>query len=134
LELKVFGLSLLSTLLLLGLHPNNRQQHGRGGGNHVKASCGVICHFIAAKISLRAYFEGSDWPLSKALPRGAEFLCGCLEKTQVACQLLNYKTGKFLNMQVSILLNQSNLDERIREGMAMSAHKFMSLTILRIQV
>ncbi len=32
----------------------------------------------AVKISLRAYFEGSDWPLNKALPRGAEFLCGPL--------------------------------------------------------
>ncbi len=86
-----------------------------------------------AKISLRVYFEGSDWPLNKALPRGAEFLCGplgnivrqhFLEKMQVACQLLNYKKG--------ILLNQSNLDERIGEDMAMSASKFVSLTLLRI--
>jgi hypothetical protein len=29
-----------------------------------------------AKISLRAYFEGANWPLNKALPRGAEFSCG----------------------------------------------------------
>ena len=76
-----------------------------------------------------------------AMPRGAEFLRGplgdimrqyCLEKMLVACQLLNYKKGKFLNMQVSILLNQSNLDKRIREGMAMSAPKFVSSTLLRI--
>jgi hypothetical protein len=93
------------------------------------------------KISLCAYFKGSNWPLNKALPRGAEFLCGplgdivrryCLKMTQVACQLLNYKKGKFMNMQVSILLNQSNLDERIHEGMAMSAPKFVSSTLLRI--
>ncbi len=95
----------------------------------------------AAKISLCAYFEGSGWPLNKALPRGAEFLRGplgdivrqyCLEKMQIARQLLNYKKGKFLNMQVSILLNQSNLDKRIHKGMAMSAPKFVSLTLLRI--
>ena len=55
-----------------------------------------------AKISLRAYFEGANWPFNKALPRGAEFSCGplgdimreyCLEKSQVARQLLNYKKG-----------------------------------------
>jgi hypothetical protein len=95
----------------------------------------------AAKISLRAYFEEADWPLNKALPRGAEFSCGplrdimrqyCLEKSQVARQLLNYKKGRYLNTQVSILLNQSNLDERIREGMAMSKPRFVSLTLLRI--
>jgi hypothetical protein len=89
------------------------------------------------KISLCAYFEGSDRPQNKALPRAAEFLCGplggilrqyCLEKTQVARQLLNYKKGKFLNMQVSILPDQSNLDKRIREGMAMSPPKFVSST------
>ncbi len=54
----------------------------------------------AATISLHAYFEESNWPLNKTLPRGAEFLCGplgdilrkyCLKKTQVARQLLNYK-------------------------------------------
>ncbi len=33
---------------------------------------------IAAKISLRAYFKGANWPLNKALPRGAEFSCGPL--------------------------------------------------------
>jgi hypothetical protein len=51
---------------------------------------------------------------------------------QVARQLLNYKKGKFLNMQVSILLNQSDLDERIGEGMAMSAPNLVSSTLLRI--
>ena len=40
----------------------------------------------------------------------------CLKKLQVARQLLNYKKGKFMNTQVSILLNPSDLDERIREG------------------
>ncbi len=94
-----------------------------------------------AKISLCAYFEGANWPLNKALPRGAEFSCGplgdivreyCLEKLQVARQLLNYKKGKFMNTQVSILLNPSDLDERIREGMAMSTAEFVSSTLTRI--
>ena len=47
----------------------------------------------AAKSSLRANFEGKNWPLNKALPKGAEFLNGligdimrqfCLVKMQVA--------------------------------------------------
>ena len=59
-----------------------------------------------AKIFLRAYFEGADWPLNKALPRGAEFSSGplgdivkqyCLKKLQVANHLLNYKKGRYLN-------------------------------------
>jgi hypothetical protein len=98
---------------------------------------------IATKSSLRAYFEGVRWPLNKALPKGAEFLNGplgditrqfLLVKSQVACQLLNYKKEKFMNTQVSIsiLLNPSDLDERIHEGMAMSAPKFVSSTLLRI--
>ena len=95
----------------------------------------------AAKIALRAYFVEADWPLNKALPRGAEFACGplgdivrqyCLEKSQVARQLLNYKKGRYLNTQVSILLNQSDLDERIREGMAMSTPRFVSSTLLNM--
>ncbi len=95
----------------------------------------------SAKSSLRAYFKGVIWPLNKALPKGAKFLNGplgdimrqfLLVKTQVAPQLLNYKKEKFMNTQVSILLNPSNLDKRIREGMAMSAPKFVSSTLLRI--
>ncbi len=94
-----------------------------------------------AKISLYAYFKEADWPLNKALPKGAEFSCGplgdimrqyCLKKSQVARQLLNYKKGRYLNTQVSILLNQSDLDKRIREGMAMSTPRFVSSTLLRI--
>ena len=34
----------------------------------------------ATKLSLCAYFEGDKWPLSKALPRGNEFLSGLLRK------------------------------------------------------
>ena len=94
-----------------------------------------------AKISLRAYSEGANWPLNKALPRGTEFSCGllgdiareyCLEKLQVARQLLNYKKGKFMNTQVTILLNPSDLDKRIREGMAMSTPRFVSSTLLNM--
>ena len=82
-----------------------------------------------------------NWPLNKALPKGSEFLNGtlgdimrwfCLVKTQVTCQLLTYKKGRFMNTQVSILLNPSDLDERLCEGMAMSTPKFVSLTLLRI--
>ena len=95
----------------------------------------------AAKSSLRAYFEGVNWPLNKALPKGAEFLNGplgdimrqfCLVKTQVARQLLKYKKGRFMNTQVSILLNPSDLDERLGEGMAMSTPEFVSSTLRRI--
>jgi hypothetical protein len=86
-------------------------------------------------------FEGVRRPLNKALPKGAEFLNGpladimrqfCLVKTQVAHQLLNYKKVRFMNTQVSILLNPSDLDERLREGMAMSTPEFVSSTLLRI--
>jgi len=94
-----------------------------------------------AKSALHVYFEGVNWPLNKALPKGAEFLNGPLGditrqfrlvKTQVARQLLNYKKEKFMNTQVSILLNPSDLDERIREGMAMSTAEFVSSTLTRI--
>jgi hypothetical protein len=95
----------------------------------------------AVKSSLLAYFEGVNWPLNKALPKGAEFLNGPLGdimrqfhmvKKQVARQLLNYKKGKFMNTQVSILLNPSDLDEQLCEGMAMSTPEFVSSTLLRI--
>jgi hypothetical protein len=95
----------------------------------------------ATKSSLCAYFEGVNWPLNKALPKGAEFFNGPLEdimrqfllvKTQVSRELLNYKKEKFMNTQVSILLNRSDLDERIRESMAMSPAKFVSSTLTRI--
>ena len=56
----------------------------------------------------------------------------CLKKLQVARQLLNYKKGKFMNTQVTILLNPSDLDKRIREGMAMSTPRFVSSTLLNM--
>ncbi len=52
------------------------------------------------KSSLCEYFEGVNWLLNKALPRGAEFMSGplgnivrqyCLQKTQVVHQLLSNK-------------------------------------------
>ena len=94
-----------------------------------------------AKSSLSAYFEGVNWHLNKALPKGAKFLNGplgdimrqfCLVKMQVARQLLNYKKGRFMIMQVSILFNSSDLDKRLCEGMAMSTPNFVSSTLLRI--
>ncbi len=113
-----------------------------GGAVNTSVQVAVVSVILnAAKSSLRAYFEGVNWPLNKALPKGAKFLNGplgdimrqfCLVKMQVACQLLNYKKGRFMNTQVSILLNPSDLDERLREGMAMSTPEFVSLTLLRI--
>ena len=44
----------------------------------------------------------------------------------------NTKKGRFMNMQVSILLNPSDLDERLHEGMAMSTPEFVSSTLLRL--
>ncbi len=84
---------------MLGLIPVlTLQQHGC-----VMCSVAVSSAISSAtKIFLHACFEGSNWPLNKALPRGAEFLCDplgdimrqyCLEKMQVARQLLNYKRG-----------------------------------------
>jgi hypothetical protein len=118
---------------------NDADDGGAGNMSVQVAIVSVISN--ASKSSLRAYFEGVRWPLHKALPKGAEFLNGplgditrqfLLVKTQVARQLLNYKKEKFMNAQVSILLNPSDLDERICEGMAMSAPKFVSSTLLRI--
>jgi hypothetical protein len=95
----------------------------------------------ATKSSLRAYFEGVNWPLNKALPKGAKLLNGLLGDImrqfllvtmQVAHQLLNYKKKKYLNTQVSIILNPSNLGKRICKGMAMSPAKFVSSTLMRI--
>ena len=113
-----------------------------GGAGNTSVQVAIVSVILnAAKSSLRAYFEGVNWPLNKALPKGAEFLNGplgdimrqfCLVKTQVARQLLNYKKERFMNTQVSILLNPSDLDERIREGMAMSTAKFVSSTLMRI--
>jgi hypothetical protein len=50
-------------------------------GGAVNTSAQVAVMFVilnAAKSSLRAYFEGVNWPLNKALPKGAEFLNGPL--------------------------------------------------------
>ena len=73
-----------------------------GAGNTLMQAADVSVISNAAKSSLRAYFEGVNWPLNKALPKGAEFLNGplgdimrqfCLVKRQVARQLLNYNRG-----------------------------------------
>jgi hypothetical protein len=113
----------------------------RGQGTH---RCKVAVMFVisnATKSSLCVYFKGVNWPLNTALPKGAEFLSGplgdimrqiLLVKTQDARQLLNYKKEKYLNTQVSIILNPSDLDERICEGMAMSPAEFVSSTLMRI--
>ena len=104
-----------------------------GGAGNMPVQVAVVSVISnTAKPSLRAYFEGVRGSLNKTLPKGAEFLNGPLEdimkrflfvKMQVACPLLNYKKEKFMNMQDTILLNPSDLDKRIHEGMAMSARK-----------
>jgi hypothetical protein len=112
-----------------------------GTGNTLVQVAIVSVISKATKSSLLAYFEEVNWPLNKALPRGSKFLNGPLgdimrqfhlAKKQVARQLLNYKKGKFMNMQVSILLNPLDLDERLPEGMAMSTPECVSSTLLRI--
>jgi hypothetical protein len=113
-----------------------------GGAGNMSVQVAVVSVISKAKkSSLLAYFEGVNWPLNKALPKGAEFLNGPLGgvmrqfhlvKKQVAHQLLNYKKGKYMNTQVSILLNPSDLDEQLHEGMAMSTAEFVSSTLLRI--
>jgi hypothetical protein len=96
----------------------------------------------AAKISLRTNFEGFNWLRNKALPRGAEFFDGLLRKIakqhglrklQVARQLLKYMRGKFMNTQISILLNQLDIDERLREGIGCMS-EFASLTLEQINL
>ena len=100
-----------------------------GGAGNMPVQVAVVSVISnAAKSSLRAYFEGVRWPLNKALPKGAQFLNGPLG--DITKQFLLVKI--FMNTQVSILLNPSDLDERIRESMAMSAPKFVSSTQLRI--
>jgi hypothetical protein len=113
-----------------------------GGAENTSVQVAVVSVISnAAKSSLRAYFKGVNWPLNKALPKGAKFLNGplgdimrqfLLVKSQVAHQLLNYKKEKYATTQVSIILNPSDLDKRICEGMAMSLAEFVSLTLMRI--
>ena len=75
-----------------------------------------------AKISLRAYFEGANWPLNKALPRGAEFSCGplgdivrefCLVKSQDCTILINCiqqnHTSKLTTKTPVLISNGTNL-------------------------
>jgi hypothetical protein len=79
---------------------NDADNGGAGNTSVQVAIMSVIWN--AAKSSLLAYFEGVNWPLNKALPKGAKFLNGPLGdimrqfhlvKKQVAHQLLNYKKG-----------------------------------------
>ena len=79
-----------------------------------------------------------DWPLNRALPRGAAFFSGLrdeiatcyqLTKVKVARQLLNNKKVKYLNTQVSILLNLLDLVERLRKGMVVSISMFVTLKL-----
>ena len=55
---------------------NDADDGGAGNTSVQVAVVSVISN--AAKSSLRAYFEGVNWPLNKALPKGAKFLNGPL--------------------------------------------------------
>ncbi len=75
---------------------------GGGAGNTSVQVAVVSVISIAAKSSLRAYFEGVNWPLNKAPSKGVEFLNGplggimrqfLLVKTQVeSMPFLSYTT------------------------------------------
>ncbi len=59
----------------------NNADNGGAGNTPVQAAVvSVISN--ATKSSLRAYFEGVNWPLNKALPKGAEFFNGSLGDTR----------------------------------------------------
>ena len=50
-----------------------------GGAGNLSVQVAVVSVISNdAKSSLHAYFEGVNWPLNKALPKGAEFLNGPL--------------------------------------------------------
>jgi hypothetical protein len=55
---------------------NDADNGGAGNTSLQVAVMSVISN--AAKSSLRAYFEGVNWPLNKALSKGVEFLNGLL--------------------------------------------------------
>jgi hypothetical protein len=120
----------------------NEREYGGAAVSSITAASGTTAVpsmiFSTAKTILRAYFKRVDWPLNKALPRGAEFLNGPLrdivkqqglEEAQEARQLLNYKRGKYT--QVSILLNPPDLDERLCKGIGCTSW-FVSSTLRRI--
>ncbi len=129
-----------SETIALDTNNGNNGDNGGGGGVCIVAALGTTTAAVAAsqhviissdaKASLQAYFDEKEWPLNRALSRGADFFSGWLgeivscyqlTKMQVARQLLNYKKGKYLNTQVSILLNPLDLDkERLSDSMVVS--------------
>ena len=85
---------------------------GRGGHISIAEALGTTTASVTtsqhvvissdAKASLQAYFDEEEWPLNRALSRGADFFSGWLgeigtcyqlTKTQVAQQLPNIKRG-----------------------------------------
>jgi hypothetical protein len=50
-----------------------------GGAENTSVQVAIVSVILnATKSSLHAYFKGVNWPLNKALPKGAEFLNGPL--------------------------------------------------------
>ncbi len=94
-----------------------------------------------AKSLLRAYFVSINWPLNKVLPKGGELLSSGLGiimrdhglvKTQVLCQLLNYKKEMFGFQQVAIFLSASSileLEQTVCKVMSMTTPEFVTQTL-----
>jgi len=89
----------IETLTLMGGNGDDV----RGYEGDVVAARTVITP--TAKSLLRAYFVSVNWPLNKVLPKGGKLLSSDLGvimrdhglvKTQVSCQLLNYKKQMFV--------------------------------------
>ena len=91
-----------------------------------------------AKSLLRAYFVSINWPLNKVLPKGWELLSSGLGvimrdhglvKTQVSCQLPNYKKEMFGFQQLAIILTASSileLEQMIHDVMSMTTPEFVT--------
>ena len=95
----------------------------------------------AAKSALRAYFIKADWPRNQLLPKGNDFPKSDvgvianefqLVRDQVVRQLANYKKERFDHTQVTVIMNPSDLGQRMRESLSMNATEFISQTLKRI--
>ena len=95
----------------------------------------------AAKSALRAYFIKVDWSRNQLLPKGNDFTKSevgsiasefQLVRDQVVRQLANYKKERFEHTQVTVIMNPSDLGQRMRDSLSMNATEFISQTLKRI--
>lgn len=95
----------------------------------------------AAKSALHAYFIKADWPRNKLLPKGNDFPKSDvgviasefqLVRDQVVWQLAKYKKERFEHTQVTVIMNPSDLGQRMRDSLSMNASEFISQTLKRI--